>query len=286
MNKIVFTAWHIVNIINSEKDKEPMKENKFLAIMARNYKTKNYGVFYDPNDYSFSITYQGENYQVILPTEVKASLKTKNRKKLALDLLKLALDEKKYNDAVEAEKNYERRLKEIETSGYDALETTEDYEFYLNYLNNKAKKTKNEEEKELINCKIRGILKNIANPYNLTFHFNRLICDVASQGKELDDSEKQELEQRLRAIADDYYVILSNFDKGLVNGSSIMPMDIVRRIEETEYLVSTWLNNKKTKEEIEVEKEANLHPTIEEKEEDELGTISESLQEMLGRGKR
>jgi hypothetical protein len=168
-------------------------------------------------------------------------------------------------------KEFNDRIREIELSGYSKLETLEDYELYLKYLNKKAKQAKTNEEKELIAVKIKGLLKVVTNPYNL-----QLIYNVAEKSKLLSEERKAELETILRSITEDYYnEIVANQDQLFVLGSSNKPMDIIRRIVDTEFLVQEWINeNKKEEEEI-----------VEENDFD-LDEISNGLHQFMGRGKR
>ena len=281
MNKIFFNAFHQV-IIQSGNWKEKMPEKSFLNILSNNIKSNDYSVFYDANNYNFTITYKGEAYSVFFTPEVRAGLRSGKYSPIILELFKIALNEKKYNDAVKAKKDYETRIRKIELSGYSNLSTLDDYKFYLTYLQNKDK-TASKEEKEIIELKIKGILKNITNPYNLNFHLMQDIWDVANKGEELNDEQKAELEILLKKITDDYYQIISSRSDGLVIGSSALPMEIVRRIEEVEYLVRSWIENNNVVEEE--KKEVNEDYEPEEEKYDELDDVSDKLHELLKRGK-
>lgn len=280
MNRIVFTAWHKV-IVTTNGDREDIPETKFLAEMNRNIKTDDYRVLYNPKEVSFAITFRGEDYQVIIPSNVKASIIKRKPVPLALTLKKLATMESKYTSEKIAKNNYLDRIAKIENSGYDALETTEDYEFYLKYLQDQSKKVKTVAKKHLIDTKINGLLKVLTNPYNLENHFKKFIVEIAEKGEDLKEERKKELEAILHGITDDYYKeIISKKDEMLVLGSSTKPMSIIRRIVDTEALVQEWLNEnvKKNLKEEEVK-------VVEEQDdffENELDEITEGLQEYIG----
>lgn len=259
----------------------PKSEKAFLSIMYANINSSEYDITYNPKEYSFAIKFDGNDYQVILPTDVKTSLKTRDYKRLALELFKLVALKKKYKDKVASQNNRAQRIKEIEDSGYSKLETTEDYELYLIYLCEQSKLVKTAVERDLNNAKIRGLLNVLTNPYNLTLHFNRFICELADKGKsELNEEQKAKLEEKLRAITSDYYKeIVSKSEEMLILGSSTKPMDIIRRIVEAEEQVKTWLTGKVEAKPIEKEEEPEMVVP------DDLDELSDRLNNIMGGGK-
>ncbi len=285
MDKIIFTPWHIVRF-KDDKYTPDKSEKRFLAEMNRKIKSDKYNVFYYEKDVSFTIVYNGKQYQVILPNEVTNSIRTGKYNELALQLLKLVEIKRKKIDIVEAKKikeekikAKEERIKEIETSGYSKLIEIEDYKMYLDYLNTLSKTVNTESEKILINTKIRGVLKVLTNPYNLKLHFSRFICQVAEKGKELDEDKKEALEVILRKITEDYYTeIMNNGNQMLIIGSLEKPMNIIRRIEETEALLEEWLKDKKEEIEIEIPEVVVKNVGFG----DELDELTEELHRMTG----
>lgn len=280
MNTIVFTPLNRVNFINGGS-RTHKSEKAFLNIMHGHIESDRYDITYNSKDRSFVIMYDGEMYQVVLPTDVKVSLKTGDYKRLALELFKLVALKKKYNDAVAAKKKRNQRIKEIEDSGYSKLEKIEDYELYLTYLNEQSKLVKTAVERDLNNAKIRGILNVLTNPYNLTFHFNRFICELADKGKsELNEEQKAQLEIMLHEITSDYYKeIVSKSDELLILGSSTKPMNIIRRIVDAEEQVKIWLTGKVETKPIEkIEEPEVIVP-------DDLDELSEKLHNIMGGGK-
>lgn len=279
MNKIVFTDWHKVK---SDDGKIDMPEKRFLYEMNKKIKSMDYNIFYDAKTTSFSITYAGEKYNVIVPSNVKVSLRSGNYNRLALELIKLAITEKKYDEEVEYQNKKDERIREIEESGYSKLVNTEDYEFYLKYLNEKSNKAKTDEEKNLIDAKIRGLLKVITNPYNLSLHLNKIICQVAQKGKTLSEERKKDLERILLNITDEYYrEIVNNKDKMLILGSSTKPMHIIRQIVDVEKLLQEWLNENK-EEPKKQEEDIVKYDTFSE----ELDEMSSELHKIIGGSKK
>ncbi len=280
MNTIVFTSLNRVNFIN-DGSRTHKSEKAFLNIMHGHIESDKYDITYNSKDRSFVIMYDGEMYKVVLPTDVKVSLKTGDYKKLALELFKLVALKKKYKDRVEAEKSRKQRIKDIENSGYSKLKKIEDYELYLVYLSEQSKLVKTAAERDLNNAKIRGLLNVLTNPYNLSLHFNRFICELADKGKnELDEAQKAQLEATLGEITSDYYKeIVSKSDELLILGSSTKPMDIIRRIVDAEEQVRTWLTGKVETKPIEkVEEPEDIIP-------DDLDELSEKLHNIMGGGK-
>lgn len=284
MKRIIFTIWNkvILDGVNYDVGSNPkLTVNKFLSIMHRNIESSDYGVVYEPHKHSFIITYGGVEYRAVFPTKVQANLKMGKDNVLTSQLKKLAAHDKEYNEWATKDKEYRNKIKEIESSGYDNLVKIEDYELYLDYLNNKSKRTKSKEAKDLIDTKIRGILKVITNPYNLKLHFNRLICEIAQKGEFLSDEKKKELEVILSEITDDYYSeIVSKQNETLILGSSDKPMSIIRRIADAEYLVQEWLKNSQDKNIVEARPIQRAE--VDEKDDLDLDEISTGLREMIG----
>ena len=180
MREIIFTSYHTV-VIKVYYNREEKPVTKFLATMNHKVKNIDYDVSYDSKKVSFNIIYEGDLYQVILPTEVRASIINGKPNKLAVDLFNLAKAYKKQRDAEQAIADKDNKIKEIEISGYSKLVDIEDYALYLDYLNKQSQKTKSDDERQLILAKTRGILKELTNPYNLKLHFNRFICNLADK---------------------------------------------------------------------------------------------------------
>ena len=287
MNRLVFTSWQRVNIITSE-GKSDVSERSFFSEMNKYIKTDNYNVFYDPKTTSFTITYRGSNYEVVLPADVLKSIRIKKYKNkyLATELFKLANITKRNKDYLSAKKEYEERIREIEDSGYSELVDTLDYEMYLTYLNEKSKVSKSEEEKRLIDAKIKGLLKVLTNPHNLRLHIDKFICDVAGKSEELDEEHNIKLEAMLHEIADDFYQeIMSKSNQMLVLGSSDKPMSIIRRIVEVESIVEKWIKEKDIKAKKLKEIPKSVVNSYSDDADDELDEMSEQLHQIMRGGK-
>lgn len=243
MEKMVFNPYNKVRIKKNGKPKE-ISVREFLATMHKNYKSDSYNVFLNFNNTTFIITYDGIDYEAFLPNDVLECIRTGNYKKkpLAEDLMELAGIEKKYNDYLAAKIEYEERIREIEVSGYSELIDMLDYEMYLKYLSDKLKIARSDNERYLINAKIKGVLKVLTNPHNLKSHIYQFISKVASKGQKLDETKREELKSMLHSITDDYYKgLISKGNQSLVLGSSDKPMKIIRRIVDVENLVISWL---------------------------------------------
>ena len=293
MKFIAFTPWNSV-IIKGFCDRREISRLRFFIEMYWNiHRNKGYGVYFDDKTSTYTAMLKGDRISVSLSPEVEAHIKKGQASKETKDIDELVKItrriEKKKNSIKENEDKIERiaqKIKKIELSGYSELKTTEDYEIYLEYLNNKFKEAKTDEEKTLINAKIRGLLKAITNPYDLKLHLYGLICDVANEGKKLDDDKQAQLEEILRDIANDYYQkIVSKSGDTLTLGSAIKPLDIIRRIESAEHLVRTW--KEKEQEQVLSKVEVIEPEPIQEEDmaEDNLDEISNML-DTIKRGNR
>ena len=293
MNSIAFTPWHSVKIAGFLNKREVSRKRFFIEMCWNISRYKGYGVYFDDKTFTYTVKYNYEDYSVSFPPEVEARIKIGKASKETKDIDELVKItrriEEKYNLIKENEDKIQRiaeRVQKIELSGYSELKTTEDYEIYLEYLNKKLKKAKTDEEKNLINSKIRGLLKAITNPYDLKIHLYGLICEVANEGKKLDDDKQAKLEEILRDIANDYYQkIVSKSSETLTLGSVIKPLDIIRRIESAEHLVRTWKEQEREKE---ISKTEVIEPeSIQEDdmEKDDLDEISDML-DTIRRGNR
>jgi hypothetical protein len=279
MGVIVFNSWHQVVIKYNDQQKNTVSEKAFLSEFSKNIGLDKYNIVYNEKNQSFTIGYNNTMFNVALPTDVKANMKMGNDNYLVKKLKALAEKKKTINEKKHKTKEFNDRVREIELSGYSKLETLDDYELYLKYLNKKAKQAKTNEEKELIAAKIKGLLKVVTNPYNL-----QLIYNVAEKSRFLSEERKAELEIILRSITEDYYnEIVANQDQLFVLGSSNKPMDIIRRIVDTEFLVQEWINENKKEEKAPVKEKQE---EIVEENDFDLDEISNGLHQLMGRGKR
>ena len=89
---IVFTDWRTVKLNSVEE----IRLSTFLKKLDRNYKNDNYSVYYYEGEKKFIITYNGYNYEVILPTKSKEKLLNGEYTPLVYKLLYLSLIEKEY----------------------------------------------------------------------------------------------------------------------------------------------------------------------------------------------
>lgn len=276
MNRLVFTDWYTV-IFNGNRE---VPLSRFFRELEGKLKTKEYNVYYDENTMIFIITYNGTDYEVLLPINSQKSLKTKEYTPLVLKLILLARNEEIYSDIANKEAVRETKIKEINDSFYEDIETIEDYELYLDYLKKSLSKAKTEEEKHTINTKIASIINIVnnmkkeekqkrENPLNLQLHINRFIYNIIKQLDKINEKDRKMIGIELKKIILEYYKIIKKFnsrkDTDLVVGNPVIPMEILSRIIDLEALVDTILKKQDTKETVSSELkgiEDDLHSII------------------------
>ena len=264
MNRLVFTDWYTV-IINNYNE---VPLSKFLRELEKKLKTKEYNVYYDENTMKFIITYNGIDYEVILPINSQKSLNSKQYTPLVLKLLLLATNEEIYSDIANKQAVRETKIKEMNDSFYEDIETIEDYELYLDYLKKALTKAKTVEEKNTINTKIASIVNIInnmkkeekqrkENPLNLQLHINRFIYNIIKELDKINEKDRKIIGVELKKIILDYYKIVKKYnsrkDTDLIVGNPIIPMEILSRIIIVEEKVASILKKQDTREIVYVE---------------------------------
>ena len=249
MNTIVFTDWYTV-IINGH-DERPLA--KFFRELDSNLKNDDYGVaHYDING-SFMITYRDKDYKVILPLSSQESLITKEYTPLVFKLLCLADAEARYNDEKLRQEVRKVKIREINKSVYDNLETLEDYELYAGSLEQELKTVKTAEEENTINTKIANLNRiindmrkkekqKVENPLNLSLYVNRFIYEIIEKAKALPMEDRVEPHEMIKGIILDYQKIIEEYNKrkesDLIVGDPTIPFEILYRIFDVEALIA------------------------------------------------
>ena len=258
-NQIVFTEWYTA-IINSYDERRELPTPKFLKGLESKLESTEHNVFYDKDEKKFIITYAGKDYDVVLNSNDQQCLLNEEYSPLILKLLWLASKEKQYNDEAALQRVRQQKINTYVKSNYEALETIEDYELYLDYLKVSLKKAKTMEEKNTINTKIATIVQilkemrkkqdnQIYNPLNLELHINRFIYNIIKKLNNLSDKDRQEIAIELKRILLDYKKIVDDYhqkkDNGLIIGNPLMPTEILERIVDVEFKVESLLKSNK-----------------------------------------
>jgi hypothetical protein len=244
---IVFTDWRTVKLNSVEE----IRLSTFLKKLDRNYKNDNYSVYYYEGEKKFIITYNGYDYEVILPTKSKEKLLNGEYTPLVYKLLYLSLIEKEYKRQKEMKEANEEKLSRIKDSFYEELESLDDYRLYLDSLERDYKKAKTKDERDVINTKKDYVCEKIKelqreesqkenNPLNLRFHVNRFIYNLLSQARLLNDKERVRVGNILKGIILDYKKNVSEYysdDNKLKLGNPLLSLDILGRIVDVEFLV-------------------------------------------------
>ena len=252
---IVFTDWRTVKLNSVEE----IRLSTFLKKLDRNYKNDNYSVYYYEGEKKFIITYNGYNYEVILPTKSKEKLLNGEYTPLVYKLLYLSLIEKEYKRQKEMKEANEEKLSRIRESFYEELESLDDYRLYLDSLEKDYKKAKTKDERDVINTKKDYVCEKIKelqkeeyqkqnNPLNLRFHVNRFIYNLLCQARLLNDKDRVRVGNILRGIILDYKKNVSEYysdDNKLKLGNPLLSLDILGRIVDVEFLVEKLMSKNK-----------------------------------------
>ncbi len=257
-NTIAFTDWYMV-IINSKNKNMEIPVPKFLKELEKKINSSDYNVFYNDKKKCFIITYDGDDYTVVLNQKEQNELANKNYTPLILKLMLLASLEKKASDEMASQAVKKQKLKAIIESDYENIESLEDYELYLEYLKESLQKAKSIEDKNTINTKIACILSIIErmkkeekekedNPLDLKLHINRFVYNILRQIDKLDDKNKKIIALELKRILIDYKQIVDDYnsrnDTSMIIGNPMVPMEILERIIDVEYKLKVLLKNR------------------------------------------
>ncbi len=257
-NQIVFTDWYTASI-NNDSEHYEIPVPKFLKELEKKLESTDYNVFYEENQKRFYITYCGVDYNVLLNKGEQLKLSSGEFSPLILKLFWLAKLEKKYNDEKALQEVRIAKIKAIEESDYEDLDTLEDHELYLEYLENSLKKAKTSKEKNAINTKIAYIVPKIRelkknekqqqdNPLNLQLYINRFIYNILAQIEQLDEAERTKMAAKLKKILLDFKKIVDDYNKkkdtGLFIGNPLLPMEILERIIDVEFELKSLLKMK------------------------------------------
>lgn len=256
-NKIVFTDWYEV-IINSNKGKTEIPVPRFLRELDRRLEKEDFSIsFYEDNKEIF-IIYDGIEYKVILNRTEQEKLESGEYSPLILKLLWLASKEKRYNDEQALQAVRKTKIEAIIKSNYEDLETVEDYELLLEYLQLALKKSKTPEEKNANNTKIANVVQIIKsmkqeeeekkeNPLNLKMYINKFIYNALGQVEQLDPKNRGVLAQELKKIIIDFKKQVEDYNKkkeaGLFLGNPMVPMNILERIIDVEFKIKSILKS-------------------------------------------
>lgn len=238
--------------------------SRFFKELERNYKKNSHNVFFDEENNKFTITIDGIDYDVVLPEESQRSLIPSNSgptySPLVLKLLYLSMIEEQYNDYTRAIEVRNAKIKEMDDSFYENMQTLEDHEIYAEYLEEKYKKAKTKEERDLINTKLANLYEYIKelrrkekqeteNPLNLKLHINRFIYELLNKAKLLSDNRRIKVANLLRKIVLEYQRIVKEYNRSgnsLKLGNPLVSLEILGKIVDVEFLVTKYLSEKKT----------------------------------------
>ncbi len=256
-NKIVFTDWYEVIIILEDKKIE-VPVPKFLKELDRGLSKEEYSISFYDDKKEFFITYKGTEYKVILNQTEQEKLESEEYSPLIIKLLLLTSKEKEINDEQALQAVRKTKIDAIIRSNYEDLETVEDYELLLEYLQLALKKSKTPEEKNVNNTKIANVVQIITsmkqeekekkeNPLNLQMYINKFIYNDLAQVEQLDPKNRGALAQELKKIIIDFRKQVEDYNKkkesGLFLGNPMVPMNILERIIDVEFKIKSVLKS-------------------------------------------
>ena len=244
--------------------------SKFLHEVERKYQKDGYGVYFDKETNKFTMTFNGLDYAVILPKESEDSLTPRNNgpkyTPLVLRLLYMSMIEEQYNKYLNAIAVRKAKINEINDSFYNTMETLEDHELYLDYLDNEYNNAKTKEARELISTKMANLapivqelkkkrIQEKNNPLNLKYHINRFVMELLNKAKQLDDKKCLKIADMLRKIVLEYRDKVFAFNKKSKNelslGNPLVSLEILGKIVDVEFLLAKYLKEKQASEFVE-----------------------------------
>ena len=244
--------------------------SRFFKELERKYKKDSHNVVFDEENNKFTITIDGIDYGVVLPEESQRSLIPSNSgptySPLVLKLLYLSMIEQQYNDYTRALEVRNAKIKEMDDSFYENMQTLEDHEIYAEYLEAKYKKAKTKEERDLINTKLANLYEYIKelkrkekqeteNPLNLKLHINRFIINLLEKAKQLDDARRLKIANLLKKIVSEYQKIVNEYNRrnrnSLVVGNPLLSLEILGKIVDVEFLLASYLKEKQASDYVE-----------------------------------
>jgi hypothetical protein len=243
--------------------------SRFFKELERKYKKDSHNVIFDEENNKFTITIDGIDYDVVLPEESQRSLIPSNSgptySPLVLKLLYLSMIEEQYNDYTRAIEVRNAKIKEMDDSFYENMQTLEDHEIYAEYLEAKYKKAKTKEERDLINTKLANLYEYIKelrrkekqeteNPLNLKLHINRFIINLLEKAKQLDDARRLKIANLLKKIVSEYQRIVNEYNQSgnsLKLGNPLVSLEILGKIVDVEFLLASYLKEKQASDYVE-----------------------------------
>lgn len=237
--------------------------SKFLREVEKKYKKDGYGVFFDKDNNKFTMNFNGIDYDVKLTKESEESLQPTNGEPnytpLVLKLLYMSMIEEQYNNYLNAIAVRKAKIKEINDSFYETMETLEDHEIYLDYLDEEYKKAKTKEQRDVINTKVAYLAPIVQelrakekqkrdNPLNLKYHINRFVIELLEKAKQLDDAKRLKIANLLKKIVQEYQRIVNEYNRRskntIVLGNPLLSLEILGKIVDVEFLLAGYLKEK------------------------------------------
>lgn len=243
---IVFTNYNIT-VKYTDAFQETFPTNKFLEILEKKLNDNKYSIFYSENKRIFYITYDGRDYDVVLPAIDQKSLESNNFTPLVNNLLYLAAKKRNIIYSNNKEAVRETKIKAMENSNYEDIEDVEDLRLYLDYLKNTAlKKATKQEDIETIQTKIISISllikrktrdddNRIQSPLDLKSYMEKFVYEVMDKVNKLDNKDKKMILSKTSKILKEYkkYINYSFGNKRIFN-NKYLPVNILDMINEVE----------------------------------------------------
>ena len=247
-DKIVFSYWDTV--IYSDKE-VPVAD--FLRNIEHdfevNHKADSFAVFFDEENKKFFMNVNGKKYEVVFQDDVQEKLNKCEYNSLLIKLISLANETKRLLDEEAIKKTREEVINRIDNSFYEEMETPENYQIYLDYLEEKLSNTDNEEEKRVIDTKMANIIKILGdmrksnsrvmiNPLERKYNVVSYLYELLEKSESLDQKDRIEIAKEVKKIVIDYKKLQNDKVKGKVKDNFVLPLDILNRISDLEQKIS------------------------------------------------
>lgn len=253
LDKAVFTYWDTVIYGNTEL---PVQElfNTIDDSLSK-HDTKYYGVYFDEKEKQFIIKIDTIKYLAVFQDEVNEMINEGGNNSLTLRLLLLANKTKQMQDEIAIKTTRESIIDKINSSNYEEIETPENYQIYLEYLEEQLAKAETDAEKRLIDTKMANIIKIlgdirksdtqlITNPLELKYDIVGYLNEILGKCKLLERKDQITVAKEVKRIIIEYKKLQNNIAKGKNKDkdNNVLPIAILDQISQLEQKVMLLSN--------------------------------------------
>ena len=241
---IVFTYWESVIY---GKEEIPVQEllNKIDESLNVYSNVRYFGVYYNEKEKKYFIKIDGQKYEAVFQDEVKEIINNGGNNTLTLRLNLLANKTKQMEDETAIKETRKEIIERIDKSNYEEIETPENYQIYLEYLEDKLSTAKTNEEKRLIDTKMANIIRIlgdirksntpiVTNPLELKYDIVSYLKDILDKCNLLERKDQIFVAKEVKKIILEYKKLQNDIAKGKNKENNILPVEILDKINELE----------------------------------------------------